>query len=109
MRVKRRITYLWRGKMARRQVLEVTCDRCKKTETQDIESVPEKGDELEVTFHGQKVKYGDLCKRCRSACENYFKSMTKQPDEEDDKSKEPKAVPPGKPTGFLGIGNKKAG
>ena len=95
--------------MARRQVLEVTCDRCKKTETQDVESVPTEGSELEVTFHGQSVKYADLCKRCRSACENYYKSLTKQSDEE--KAKEPEgATPPGKPEkGFLGIGQKKVG
>jgi hypothetical protein len=95
--------------MARRQVLEVTCDRCKKTETQAVESVPAEGAELEVTFHGQTVKYEDLCKRCRNACENYFKSMTKQV-EEDEKAAEPDgATPPGQPKGFLGLGNKKAG
>jgi len=95
--------------MARRQVLEVTCDRCSKTETQDVESVPEKGDELEVTFHGQTVKYADLCKRCRGACENYFKSLTKQPDADEEPEKKEEATPPGKPQGFLGMGGKKAG
>ena len=98
--------------MARRQVLEVTCDRCNKTETQSIDDKADNfaGEELAVTFHGQTVKYGDLCKRCRGACENYFKSMTKQTDEEKKaiEEEETKNVPPGKPQGFLGIG-KKAG
>jgi len=91
--------------MARRQVVEVTCDRCKKTETQDTESAPTEGKELEVHFRGQSVNYADLCKRCRSACENYFKSMTKQVEEVED-PKEKVAQPPGKPGNFLGMGKK---
>ena len=77
--------------MARRQVLEVQCDRCGKVETQETPkstgtTIPEQ--ELQVSFRGQSMEYGDLCVRCRSACENYFKSMTKQLDP--DQPEEPK-------------------
>lgn len=70
--------------MARRQVLEIVCDRCKKTETQDVqsgdptkaESDPPKA-EVVITFHGETVKYDDLCKSCRKAVGNLFKKIAK--------------------------------
>jgi len=80
--------------MARREVIEVTCDRCARTETQPKSNEPMHTPELRVTFHGVTTEYGDLCVRCRSAVENYFKSMTKRNDEEEkapDKSEEPPA------------------
>ncbi len=69
--------------MARRQVLEIVCDRCKKTETQDVpEGEEDKVDiEVEITFHGETVKYGDLCKNCRKAVANLFKKIAKQAEE----------------------------
>jgi hypothetical protein len=67
--------------MARRQVLEVTCDRCGRTETQDASEGDNSSpsNELSVTFHGKSVEYTDLCKKCRSAVDRYFAQMTKQP------------------------------
>ncbi len=66
--------------MARRRVLEVTCDRCDRTETQELTEEGQDPNlvELQVTFHGESVQYGDLCNRCRSAIEGYFAQMTKQ-------------------------------
>jgi len=88
--------------MARRPVIEVSCDRCGKVETQPVDPKADgiHENELVVCFQGQEITYSDLCLRCRSAVENYFKSMTKQPEEEE--SEEP--APPKK--GFLGMGAK---
>jgi hypothetical protein len=89
--------------MARRQVLEIQCDRCGKTETQEIP----KGDgdkahevELFVRFRGQEVKYSDLCLRCRGACEGYFQSITKTREKTTEEEKEPEP-PQNKRTRFL--------
>lgn len=95
--------------MARRQVVEIKCDRCQRVENQEVVQASPVAEELVVTFQGQTVKYGDLCKRCREACANYFKSMTKQLEEEK-KSKEvpePKKEIPEPKGGFLGLGGKK--
>lgn len=74
--------------MARRRVVEVTCDRCKRTETQGVDEDPtlraKVGKELVVVFHGQSIEYEDLCRRCRSAVENYYNRMTKQAEEEEE-------------------------
>jgi hypothetical protein len=65
--------------MARREVIEINCDRCKRTETQPISAQPASNSpELEITFQGQKIVYSDLCKRCRDAVTGYFKQMTMQ-------------------------------
>lgn len=72
--------------MARREVLEVTCDRCGKTETQGKDDVTE-ALELEATFRGKKVSYEDLCARCRSAVDRYFGRIVKK--EVTDVSKSP--------------------
>jgi hypothetical protein len=85
--------------MARREVIEITCDRCSKTETQPKSSEPIQTPELRITFHGVTTEYGDLCVRCRSAVENYFKSMTKRNDEEEKAQGKPDE--PAK-TGFFG-------
>jgi hypothetical protein len=69
--------------MARRQVEEVRCDRCEKVDIRPVEETKLKeGPELEASFQGKKVRYDDLCQRCRDAVKNYFNSMTKQTDEE---------------------------
>jgi len=87
--------------MARREVIEITCDRCSRTETQPKVSEPVQSPELRVMFHGVSVEYSDLCIRCRSAVENYFKSMTKKQEEEKPQEPEPEQQKKG---GFLGIG-----
>ena len=94
--------------MARREVIEVQCDRCGKVETQELGASPKGGTtaELTVLFHSQEVIYDDLCTRCRSACEGYFKSMTKQVERAvEEKEKAPQATPP-RP-GLLGLGGKR--
>jgi phage FluMu protein Com len=75
--------------MARRQVLEIRCDRCKKVETQEIKPEEEKPEiELTVSFGGKSVEYEDLCNRCRSSIDRYFKQMTLQNEKTEEPPKE---------------------
>lgn len=95
--------------MARRQVVEIKCDRCDRVENQEGTAIPTgMDDELTVTFHGKSIKYHDLCKRCRDACENYFKAMIKQAEPaKKEGSPAPVSPPvPEKSSGFLGIGKR---
>ena len=71
--------------MARREVLEVTCDRCGRIETQSTGDAP-KGEgapcEISVTFHGETQSFEDLCKRCRGAVKGYFERISKKADDQ---------------------------
>lgn len=102
-------------KMARRQVLEVTCDRCSRTETQPTDEFnearganktePDDTAELQVYIPGLqkgKIVFTDLCRRCRTAVHNYVKQILKVPREQEE---EPKATGE---TGVLGVGGKNA-
>ena len=83
--------------MAKRQVFEITCDRCKRAEVQPMtDQSKSQVPELEITHRGTKVVYQDLCIRCQEAVENYFASITKtvQQKAQPDKSS------------FLGLGKK---
>jgi len=66
--------------MARREVLEVTCDRCKRNDLQEKSQLIDT-EELVTAFRGQTVRYKDLCRRCREAVEGYFKKMVKVSEE----------------------------
>ncbi len=69
--------------MARREVVEILCDRCKKVEVVPKETGSDVDKQaLSMTFYGQQVTYSDLCKRCRGALESYFKRITLQDDED---------------------------
>jgi len=99
--------------MARRQVVEIQCDRCHRVENQEIVSEDKSGNpandgkELIITFRGKTVEYGDLCKRCREACTNYINSLTKKPDEEKAPAVPQEKVPEKvERTNFLGIGKR---
>lgn len=84
--------------MARRQVVEVTCDRCNRTETQNTSTEPmrsESGKELTLAFNGKVVEYEDLCTRCRGAVEGYANQITK------DAKPKPKIEKPVKKPGLL--------
>ena len=67
--------------MARREVLEIVCDRCGKKDLQTKDQLSDEP-ELVATFRGQKTEYKDLCLRCRDAVMGYFNRMTKRDDEE---------------------------
>lgn len=88
--------------MARRKVVEVICDRCGKTETQEpSQETKAEGPELIIGFQGERREYVDLCMRCRNACEGYFKSLTKQTETQEPKPKEEAKKP-----GVLSLGQK---
>ena len=82
--------------MARREVLEVTCDRCNKKETQDKSEVIDKV-EFSLSFRDEEISYDDLCIRCRGAVKGYIDRLIKK--EKDKKDKAP-ARPPKR--SFLG-------
>lgn len=71
--------------MARRDVVEVTCDRCGRVETQHSGEVARKGEmkfEVTVNFHGELCSFEDLCKRCRSAVRGYYERIAKKADDQ---------------------------
>lgn len=68
--------------MARREVVEVKCDRCSKVETQGKDVKTGDGPEFEGTMFGKKVIYEDLCLRCRDAVGGYFKRIAKEADDQ---------------------------
>lgn len=100
--------------MARREVVEVNCDRCGRTETQTSTEIPKStGPEVEVIFHGEKTVFGDLCKRCRDAVRGYTSRLAKKVDDStkiDDPvdsptpAPSPTTSPEPKKYNFLGIG-----
>lgn len=76
--------------MARREVIEVTCDRCGKVETQTTSELRQDvSSELAVTFHEETVSFGDLCRRCRVAVDGYFKKLVKKAEEEKSPESQP--------------------
>ena len=71
--------------MARREVIEVLCDRCNRTETQAPGSAPKTtGPEATFKLHDQEVTYGDLCRRCRDTLVNYFSKIIKEKTDNED-------------------------
>ncbi len=77
--------------MARREVIEITCDRCGKRETQEKNEVtpaalPEFQGVL-VTPEKMDVKFEDLCRKCRETVTNYFKRIAKATKENGDGKK----------------------
>jgi hypothetical protein len=68
--------------MARREVIEVTCDRCGRTETQSVDDKGSAEAEVTVTFHGETYSYDDLCKRCRNAVKGYFDRIAKKTEDQ---------------------------
>lgn len=72
--------------MARRHVVEVTCDRCGRTEVQTNTEVTKEGiAEFEGRVPGLQsaIRFNDLCKRCRRSVTNYFDKIRMAPDEEE--------------------------
>lgn len=65
--------------MARKQVVEVQCDRCKRIEYQDGKN-PTKNEthaqDFEGTFMGQQVKFTDLCNPCKKTVGGYWDKIT---------------------------------
>lgn len=98
--------------MARRDVIEITCDRCGRTETQSSTEAPKKegekpAPEIEAIFHGEKLVFNDLCKRCREAVKGYFSRIAKKDEPAAEKAAsvtpiDPAQQPKPEKRGFLG-------
>lgn len=97
--------------MARREVVEIVCDRCGRTENQNASELPSSdGPELDVAFLKERVQFNDLCKRCRDAVRGYFCRIRKKVEDKE----EIEAITSGedsatqeevkKKHGFLGLG-----
>lgn len=71
--------------MAKQQVVEVQCDRCKRKEYRSVTQVEVPKTELELDFRGMKIKFDDLCEPCRTTISNYVDNIKKAP-----KGKSPK-------------------
>jgi hypothetical protein len=96
MRRQVRLTFAAGGIMARREVVEVTCDRCKRTETQKpglIAARDKMTHEFTLNLHGEQVQYEDLCKSCRKTLKNYADKIMKVPVEKKEEEAEAKVVP----------------
>lgn len=78
--------------MARRQVVEIVCDRCTRTDIRKPEEMHD-GAVVEITFKGETVKYEDLCRRCEDTIGNQFMRITKQKDEEPAKTPDGQQAP----------------
>jgi hypothetical protein len=95
--------------MARREVVEVVCDRCNRKENQNVSELPSSaGPELTVTFLGETAQFSDLCKRCRAAVRGYYCRILRKVED----TTEIEAITSGeaapdevkKKHGFLGLG-----
>lgn len=67
--------------MARREVTEVICDRCKRVETQaqgDRPKIIGGGSyEFKISLLGDETAYEDLCVSCRKTLVNYHSKIIK--------------------------------
>ena len=81
--------------MARREVIEVVCDRCTKKDLQDKKELSDEP-EIEISLRGKVITYTDLCARCRDAVTSYVNRITKEEETKtEDKTTPPlAAVPP---------------
>lgn len=78
MRSIRKMTVLVGNRMARREAIEVTCDRCGKVEIQTSGDLwTGKGTLFEGSFEGNAAVYEDLCKTCRKAVRNLYARIAK--------------------------------
>ena len=70
--------------MARRQVIEVVCDRSKRKDLQEKEELTDEA-EIELHIRGKVTSFKDLCGRCREACTSYANRILKVDDKAEDK------------------------
>lgn len=61
--------------MARQQVIQIQCDRCKRVSLRPVQAEKTRPD-FEACFLGTELKYADLCETCTRAIASSFKNMT---------------------------------
>lgn len=76
--------------MARREVIEINCDRCNKKEVQNLNEIRANNDpELSLKFGNEEpIVFPDLCRRCRVSLKNYIDRVRMIKLEEEDKEKQ---------------------
>lgn len=58
--------------MARRDVVELQCDRCGKPDLQPPDQPVKEGQrEFTLEFRGRRIVFADLCRKCRATISNY--------------------------------------
>jgi len=78
--------------MARREVVEVLCDRCKRKDLQDKKELSDEP-EIEIKIRGKVIVFKDLDARCRDAVTGYVnKIVMKDDDGKEEKSADGKPV-----------------
>lgn len=61
--------------MARQEVVQVRCDRCKRVELRPAPLPPKEKPDLVLEFGGKKIVFEDLDLPCRAACERIVKEL----------------------------------
>lgn len=61
--------------MARQQVEQVKCDRCKRVELQPSLPTPKSEPDFSCRFEGKDLVYADLCTHCRSSVARHLSEL----------------------------------
>ncbi len=60
----------------RAEVVQIRCDRCKRTELRAPDSVPQKSEpDFHARLKGRELIYEDTCTRCAEALNNIWKAL----------------------------------
>jgi hypothetical protein len=61
--------------MARQKMELVTCDRCKRPELQTVLETPKTEPLFEAVLAGDRIRYDDLCVKCKNTVANLFSEL----------------------------------
>jgi hypothetical protein len=86
--------------VAKKQVVELICDRCGRTEyTEPVIPADPPDYALVLTFKERTIQWEDLCSSCDKAVTNYVKQLMREAKEEPEPGEDPdKQSPPPDPT-----------
>ncbi len=62
--------------MARQEVIQVRCDRCKRTELQLANPTAKTDPDFRAKFGGIELKYDDLCTHCRETVQRVWTELS---------------------------------
>jgi hypothetical protein len=94
--------------MARREVIELLCDRCKRVETIPKTAPVEDNPHFMIQFGDKRVEYTDICSKCLKSLTNYFNYCVMAKNDEE-KTETAHAQPQTKPTILNRIAAMKSG
>lgn len=64
-------------KMSRRSVIQIACDRCNRVEVVPVTDDLSDEADLDATFLGHHIVYGDLCTKCKETLGKHWDSISK--------------------------------